>query len=386
MTPPTPKIALFGAAGAIGNTVARSLSAQGTPYRVVGRGRPALERDFGADPLAEIACWNPDSPASVQAAAQGIDTIIYMVGVEYTRFALHPQLMRKTLDGAIAAGVKRIVLIGTVYPYGRPQATPVREDHARAPHTFKGRMRKAQEDMLLDAHAKGLIEVAILRLPDFYGPGAGEKSFLAGAFQAALDGGTADLIGPIDLPHEFVFVPDVGPVVTALLAAPGAWGRTWHLAGAGTTTQQAMLEHMSRLTGRPVRKRVAGKTMLRLLGLFKPMLRELTEMHYLLTEPVILDDSALQSLIGPIAKTSYAKGVQRTLAASGFIPPSRSSDQGHLPRHDISHAIAVRQVRLAGFMACQAWQKPSRAASDCAESKYVGDRIAPQKNYGNQLN
>jgi nucleoside-diphosphate-sugar epimerase len=315
MTHLSHKIALFGAAGAIGNTVARSLSAQGMPYRVVGRGRAALEHDFGADPLAEITTWNPDSPESVRAAAEGIDTIVYMVGVDYTQFALHPEVMRKTLDGAVAAGVKRILLIGTVYPYGRPLTTPVREDHPREPHTFKGRMRKAQEDILLDAHAKGLIDVAILRLPDFYGPGAGDKSFLAGAFGAALDGGTADLIGPIDVPHEFVFVPDVGPVVARLLAAPGAWGHTWHLGGAGTTTQQAMVEEMGRQAGRPVPTRVAGKTMLRVIGLFKPMVRELVEMHYLVTEPVILDDAALQRLIGPVAKTPYNEGVRQTLAA-----------------------------------------------------------------------
>jgi nucleoside-diphosphate-sugar epimerase len=315
MTHLSQKIALFGAAGAIGNTIARTLSAQGTPYRVVGRGRTALERDFGADPLAEIMTWNPDSPASVQAAAQGIDTIVYMVGVDYTKFALHPEVMRKTLDGAIAAGVKRILLIGTVYPYGLPQSTPVREDHPREPQTFKGRMRLEQEDMLLDAHAKGLIDVAVLRLPDFYGPGAGDKSYLATAFQAALDGGTADMIGPLDAPHEFVFVPDVGPVVVRLLAAPGAWGRTWHLAGAGTTTQDAMVKEISRQAGRPVHKRVIGKTMLRLLGMFKPMLREMAEMHYLMTTPVILDDGDLRRLIGPVAKTPYAEGVRRTLAA-----------------------------------------------------------------------
>lgn len=310
------KIAFFGATGAIGNSIARSLSAQRTPYRVVGRGRAALERDFGADPLAEIATWDPDFPASVRTAAQGIDTIIYMVGVDYTRFELHPELMRRTLDGAIAAGVKRILLIGTVYPYGCPQTIPVREDHPRAPHTFKGRMRKAQEDVLFDAHASGRIDVAVLRLPDFYGPGVGDKSYLASAFQAAIDGGTADLIGPIDAPHEFVFVPDVGPVVVRLSAEPAAWGRTWQLAGAGTTTQQTMLEEISRQAGHRIRSRVVGKTMLRLLGLFKPMLREIVEMHYLLTTPVILDDSDLQSLIGPIAKTSYAEGVRRTLAAA----------------------------------------------------------------------
>ncbi len=58
---------------------------------------------------------------------------------------------------------------------------------------------------------------------------------------------------------------------------------------------------------------VANKMMLRLLGLFDPFLREFVEMHYLLTNPLIVDDSALQKVIGPIKKTSYAEGVRQTL-------------------------------------------------------------------------
>jgi putative NADH-flavin reductase len=171
------KIALLSAAGAIGHSIAKAVSAQGAPYRVVGRSRDALAAAFGADSLAEIVTWNPDDPASVQAAAAGVDAIVYLVGVNYWQFELHPRLMKQTLDGAIAAGVNRIVLIGTVYPYGRPRTRPVREDHPREPLTFKGRMRKAQEDLLLAAHAEGKIQATVLRLPDFYGPGVG-KSFL----------------------------------------------------------------------------------------------------------------------------------------------------------------------------------------------------------------
>lgn len=44
------------------------------------------------------------------------------------------------------------------------------------------------------------------------------------------------------------------------------------------------------------------------------------EMHYLLTDPVILDDSALQQLIGPIAKTPYPEGIRQTLAATRPTP------------------------------------------------------------------
>src|SRR4051812_42893375 len=97
-----PKIALFGAAGAIGQSIVSALRAQGQPYRVVGRSRATLQAQFGTDPLAQIVTWDPASPASVRAAAAGIDTLIYLVGVDYWQFAQHPILMEKTLAGAVA--------------------------------------------------------------------------------------------------------------------------------------------------------------------------------------------------------------------------------------------------------------------------------------------
>jgi hypothetical protein len=40
-------------------------------------------------------------------------------------------------------------------------------------------------------------------------------------------------------------------------------------------------------------------------------------MHYLLTDPLIVDDSALQQLLGVVTKTPYGEGVQQSLAAAG---------------------------------------------------------------------
>lgn len=303
------KVALFGAAGAIGRSIADALRAKGEPYRVVGRNRERLAKTFGSDPNAEIVTWDPADAASVRAAAQGVDTLIYLVGVPYNHFELHPVTMRQTLDGAIAEGVKRVVLIGTVYPYGVPVAEKVSEEHPRNPPTFKGKMRKEQEDLLLAAHASGKIQAAVLRLPDFYGPGV-ESSFLDGMFKAVANGKTADMVGPIDTPHEFVFVPDVGPVVLALADKPEAYGRWWNFAGAGVTTQRQMAEQAFALVGRKPKIRVIGKLGLRLVGLFQPFMKELVEMHYLQTTPVLMDDSALVGLLGHVHKTSYAEGVR----------------------------------------------------------------------------
>jgi nucleoside-diphosphate-sugar epimerase len=123
------------------------------------------------------------------------------------------------------------------------------------------------------------------------------------------------MVGPIDTPHEFVYVPDVGPVVSALSREPRAYGKWWNLAGAGTTTQRRMAELIFAEVGRKPKLMVANKLMLRAIGLFNPFMREMVEMHYLLTEPLIMDDSALRDLLGGITKTSYEDGVKETLAA-----------------------------------------------------------------------
>ena len=51
-------IALFGATGVLGQSVASALRAQGRRYRVVGRSEASLRREFGDDPLAEIRTWS----------------------------------------------------------------------------------------------------------------------------------------------------------------------------------------------------------------------------------------------------------------------------------------------------------------------------------------
>jgi nucleoside-diphosphate-sugar epimerase len=317
----TGKLGLFGAAGAAGQSIAAALSAAGRDYRVVGRSRKPLEQAFGHDPRAEIVTWNPDDPASIRAAAAGLQTVIYLVGVPYDQFAKHPPLMERTLAGVKAAGVERFILIGTVYPYGRARGNPVGEDH---PRTFKGQMRLAQEKLVLAAHGQNGLSTLVLRLPDFYGPGV-ERSLLNGVFDGAATGKRAQMIGPLDVAHEFIYLPDLGPVVETLTRTPEAYGRWWHLGGAGTITQREVARQAYALAGREPKLMVAGKTMLRLVGLFNPLMRELVEMNYLMTEPLVLDDSALTKLIGPIAKTPYEEGIRQAFDAARVAASTRNA-------------------------------------------------------------
>jgi nucleoside-diphosphate-sugar epimerase len=309
-----PSIALFGGSGTLGQALAPLFGSQ--PFRVVGRSLTQLRSAFAAYPHSDLAVWDPAIPETAVVALEGIQTLVYLVGVPYTDFRLHPILFEQVLTAAIEKGVERCALVATVYPFGLAQTSLVREDHPRNPNTFKGQMRKQQEDILLAADTAGRIRGTILRLPDFYGPNVG-RSYLSSLFQAAAHQKTAQLIGPLNTPHEYVYIPDAARILFRLSQEPGAYGRTWNLAGAGKITLAELVKLVESITGKPLRKFVAGKRMLQLVGLFDPLLREVAQMHYLFTQPLFLDDSALVNLLGPLNKTSYEKGVRLSLAAEG---------------------------------------------------------------------
>lgn len=295
-------VAIVGATGVVGETLGAALSAAGRPYRAIGRSGGSLEAAFGSDPLAERRTWDPGDPASVKAALEGVETAVYTVGVDYTKFAEHPVVMQAAIDGALAAGVERMLLIATVYPFGRPRTTPVSEDHPREPHTFKGEMRKRQEDLLMAADARGELRGCVLRLPDFYGPHV-TKSYISDVFRAAAQGGTAQLVGPVDRPHEYVFIPDVPPVILKMLDDPRFYGRSWNLGGPATITPREFADRVFAAAGRPPRLFIAGPTLVRIVGIVNPLMREVAEMQYLFETPVILDDSALRDALGGLTKT-----------------------------------------------------------------------------------
>jgi nucleoside-diphosphate-sugar epimerase len=306
------KVAIFGAGGAIGSVLVPELAGRGHQVRVVGRDAAKLAPLAG--PAVSVLAADLADPLGAHRAAEGVDAVVYAVGVPYDRFAEHPRLIRIALEAARDAGVRQFVLISTVYPYGRARTATVAETHPREPHTVKGRYRKEQADLVLAEHDPAALSTLVLVLPDFYGPTA-ELSYAKEIFDAALSGKTANVIAPLDVPHEFAFVPDVAPVLADLLERPDAFGRSYNLGGAGTITTRDFITLAERASGTRIRTLAANKTLLRLLGTFNPLLREMVEMHYLFTSPVVLDDALLHSVLPHIRKTPYETGIAQTVAA-----------------------------------------------------------------------
>ena len=252
------------------------------------------------------------SPPNWIALSEAPISVIYAVGVPYPQFRLHPVYMRNTVEAATRLGIKRMLVISSVYSYGPPQTERVAENHPRKPKARKGLLRKEQEDIALAADKPGGLRTLVLRLPDFYGPHA-ELSLADQVFRGALKGKAAVWLGSPDRPHEFVFVPDVGPVLADLLASESSFGQAWNFGGPGIITGRDFIELVYGSAGRKPKFRTVGPWMLRIGGLFNPLLRELVEMQYLAETPVILDDSKLQLHLGTLRKTPYSDGIRIAL-------------------------------------------------------------------------
>src|ERR1035438_6802516 len=93
--------------------------------------------------------------------------------------------------------------------------------------------------------------------------------------------------------HEFVYVPDTGPVIVDLASRADCFGEAWNFGGAGTINTMDFITRIYRAVGRAPKYRAAGAGLLKFLGLFNPTMREVVEMLYLQETPVILDDSKL---------------------------------------------------------------------------------------------
>ncbi len=308
-------VAILGAAGTIGKSALPELLKRGYSVRVVGRDRTKLEKAFGEKPV-EIVAADLATTEGCKTALQGVESAIYSIGLPYSKkaFAQYPPMMTACLEAARSVGLKKFILISNVYPYGRPQSEMVAEAHPRIPCSVKGEYRKQQEDIALAAHGKNGLSVLSLRLPDFYGIDA-ENSLAWIIFSAAVSGRKANLLAPVESPHQFFYTPDIGPVLGELLNRQDLFGTAYNVAGDEIISTHEFTRRVYAAFGmEKPQYTAAGRGLLTILGLVSPLLRELKEMAYLQETPVILDGSKLRRVIPQLKFTSYDEGIRQTVS------------------------------------------------------------------------
>ncbi len=297
---------VIGAGGGAGNAVVRTLAAQGKRVRAVGR-HPLVSLPAGV----EFVTGDIAHPAQAVESCQGASVVYLCANVPYHQWAQgFPPLINGALAGARAAGA-RLVFSDNLYMYA-PTTGPISEQTLLAPITRKGKIRVQLAQMLLAAHERGEVGVAIGRTTDFYGPYA--NSMAGDRFMAALLAGKAlQWLGNPDVPHALIYLDDFARGLVTLGEHEKALGQVWHIPPGEVITGRQFIAMACEEAGRPVKVMRVTRSMLWLAGLTSPAIRETSEMYYQFERPFILDGSKYRATFGGTS-TLHREALRQTIA------------------------------------------------------------------------
>ena len=263
----------------------------------------------------EVVGGDAADPAFSTEVAQGARVVYQTLKPPYADWTdKFPALQAGVLAAAEKSGA-RLVSMENVYMYGPAAGRVLTEDLPNAAQTKKGQLRGRMADDLLAAHRDGRVEVAIGRASDYFGPRGGAQSNLGDrVFRPALAGKSASVLGDPDQPHTYTYIPDIGEGLAVLGEHPDAPGEIWHLPNdPDTRTTRQLVEIIFRDAGRPETKlKTVPTVVLKTMGLFNPMMRELLEMQYLYAEPFVVDSTKIATRLG-VRATPIEQALSDTL-------------------------------------------------------------------------
>jgi len=295
---------IFGT-GPLGKATMRELVTLGKRVRMVNRSGKAA--DIPAD--VEVVKGDAFSPASTTDVSRDAAAVYQCAQPAYHEWVeKFPPMQAAIMQGAVANGAKFIVG-DNLYSYGDPDGRTITEAMPHQPHTRKGRIRAQMAEAVIAAHHNGEVRAAIGRASNYIGP---EYDLIGNlVFYPALEGKTASLLGKLDVPHTFSYIPDVGRALATLGTRDEALGQIWIAPCLPAITQRELMDVLAQEIGKPVKTRSAGRTLLRLMGLFDPAIRETVEMMYEWEKPYVVDSSKFERAFG-MSATPIQQAVRET--------------------------------------------------------------------------
>ncbi len=293
-------------AGPVGSTVAQQLAESGQRVRLLTRSGSGPEH-----PLVERLRVDVSRPEQLGPALEGAVAVHHCIhGSRYdarTWRAELPVAERQVLAAAGEAGAV-VVFPESLYSYG-PVDGPITEGLPRTATTGKLGVRS---ELLAQRDASTTPTVSVAA-SDFYGPlvrnaHAGER-----LVPTVLAGRTMRVMGSLDQPHSFTYVPDLAAAMIRAAATPDLWDSFLHAPTAPPVTQRELVEQVAAAAGVPApRMSAVPAWALRALGVVSRETRELAETSYMFTRPFVLDSAASQERLG-LAPTPLSTGVKETV-------------------------------------------------------------------------
>jgi nucleoside-diphosphate-sugar epimerase len=297
---------ILGAKGTIGSILARELMNYTDKIRLVSR-NPIRVNESDEPFPADLS-----QPGLVEKAVAGSDVVYLVVGLEYKLKVWEEQwpiLMRATIDACIKHK-SRLVFFDNVYMYDITAISHMTEESSINPPSKKGAIRKQIAQMIMDEVKDGKLMALIARSADFYGPN-NEKSFLTEmVYKNIKKGKNANWFVDADKKHSFTFTPDAAKATAILGNTDDAYNQVWHLpTDKNTLTGREFIDLFSKEMNTITKISVMPIWLIKVLGLFIPILKEMPEMMYQYERNYFFDSSKFEKRFSFIP-TTYAEGVK----------------------------------------------------------------------------
>ncbi len=269
---------ILGSGGIIGIELAKSLTAFTNEIRLVSRNPKKV------NPTDELFAADLLNPAEVDKAVQGSSVVYITVGFPYN-VKVWRQCWPGFVDSVIDACKKhacKLVFFDNIYMYDPAYLNGMTEETPTNPPSKKGKIRAEIADRIMEEVEKGTLTALIARSADFYGPQIQNTSVLTETvFKPLSQGKKANWMSSVDYKHSYTYTPDAGKATALLGNTEDAYNQIWHLPTTGNPyTGKEWIEVIAKEMGVKPRYLVASKWMMRIIGLFIPVMKEMPEMMY----------------------------------------------------------------------------------------------------------
>jgi len=238
-----------GAAGFVGRHLVEHLLDKSAKVRATDRGRE--HEAFFTRRGVEYVAADLTSPDTLRALFDGrVDRVFHLGAVcnfSTPYEALYPinvVAVERITELALAHGVRRFVHVSSTSVYGRYLGSPFTEDSPRSPQDDYGRSKKAGEDRVFRAIARGLPAV-VCRPCTVYGPGCTDgagKAFSRRTSIPAIPGSGRQKLANVR-------VEDVARALVHLSEIDGVTGQAFNLADRSQPTLEQALRLAAKVFG-----------------------------------------------------------------------------------------------------------------------------------------
>ena len=232
-------VLVTGATGFTGGHLARHLLQAGERVAVLVRPSSEARAADLKEAGATVRVADLTDAAAVAAAAQGCEVVYHIAATyreagqgdaAYTR--VNVDGTRHVLEGALSAGVRRVVHCSTGGVHGHIEHPPANETAPYAPGDVYQRTKLEAEEFARSFGSRHPLEIVIARPIGIYGPG--DLRFLK--MFRGIARGRFPMLGSGEVFYHLTYIDDLVRGFLLCGQAPAAAGRTYILAGPEYTT------------------------------------------------------------------------------------------------------------------------------------------------------